>query len=86
MEVEVGRLCLFRGPLGVGVPGVRAGLEGGYLPRRLFSLSVQVVTEEGGFDILPELEGGFVPAEGDGANACLLLARPIRRGTRDRRP
>ena len=68
-KIEVGRLCLFRGPLGIGVPGVRAGLEGGYLPRRLFALAVQVVTEEGGFDVLPELEGGFVPAEGDGANA-----------------
>jgi hypothetical protein len=39
------------------------------LPRRLLSFSMQVVTEEGGLDILPELEGGFVAAERDGANA-----------------
>ena len=53
---------------------------------RFSPFSVQVVAEEGGFDVLPELEGGFVASKGDGADGVSDGRVPILRETRARRP
>ena len=69
MQVKVGRLRLLRWPVVVGMPGVRSGLEGGHLPRRLVTLAVEIVAEKGRFNVLPELDRGLVTTEGHRADA-----------------
>src|SRR3954454_5241378 len=63
MQIQIGGLCLFRGPSAISLPGVRSRLEGACLPLELVPCAVQIETKERSLNPLAELACGFVTAK-----------------------
>ena len=77
MQVEIDGLGLLGRPLRVSTPGVRSTLKSAGLPRRLLTFVVQVITEEGRFNVLAKLAGGLVPAERNDSDVVALGRAPF---------
>ena len=77
VQVEIDGLGLLGRPLRVSTPGVRSTLKSAGLPRRLLTFVVQVITEEGRFNVLAKLAGGLVPAERNDSDVVALGRAPF---------
>ena len=65
MQIQIRQTRFLGGPNRVTMPGIRTALECGGLPRGFLTLAMQVVAEEGRFEIFAKLARGFVAAERD---------------------
>src|ERR1700722_4456303 len=86
MQVEVLSHSIRRRPRRIGAPGIRSCLKGHHLPGEFLPLPVQKVTEERRLDVLAELQGSFMSAQGNAPDSVafhLPLPGAMRPGARD---